>query len=604
MRIGSIIKHGICFLPNIWAKPCILVMHASSPFKPKIMKKLLLLPALVLLYLQGFTQICGSPQSSIDLNANRIRARVLNSGTLFNNGVTGQFILDQDPNSGLDNASTIFSAGLWIGAMDPAINLKMAAGTYYDFDRTDFWPGPLAPDGTTNAFDCSNWDRHFRVTGSQIADFLNQLTYYKSHLTEAIADFPGILGWPGKGNPHFSTIHGYSLPNNTQDLAPFFDADADGKYNALKGDYPAVHLKDTPAFIADEIVWSVYNDQGNGGVHKISGTGPLQIEVQQTSWAFSCSAQPNSVLDRTIFTAHRIIYRGNEVLDSCFAGVYVDFALGCANDDYIGCAPTQNSFYAYNQTAVDGSIDGDCGSGAAFLTRPPAQAVTFLNGPLQKMMAFRQSSANTPTKSIHFYNYLTGRWPDGTPPTAAGTGYNPVSSGTPIDFMFPGNPDQNNAWSMCAAMLANGNRAAIGATKIGRLLPGQSTELVLGWSVHTNTQLPCNIGNTLQEIGSVQTAFDTHFQDVCSIITKAPEPAPDSIQVFPNPANGVITLQFGALKINEVQLFASDGRLVKRWKNLAETRATLSVEDLAQGFYVLQLHTAQGVFTQKVCISR
>jgi hypothetical protein len=36
------------------------------------------------------------------------------------------------------------------------------------------------------------------------------------------------------------------LPNTSQDLAPFFDADNDGKYNALKGDYPAVHLKDKP----------------------------------------------------------------------------------------------------------------------------------------------------------------------------------------------------------------------------------------------------------------------------------------------------------------------------------------------------------------------
>ena len=565
---------------------------------------MLLFSMLSLMCQYGFTQNCNSPQSSYDLHANRIRARVLNSGTLFNNGISGQFILDQDPNAGLDNASTIYSAGLWIAGVDPGKNLKMAVGTYYDFDRTDFWPGPLGPDGTINIFDCNNWDRHFRVTGNEVSDYIGQLDYYKNNLTAALADFPSVLGWPGTGNPHFSAIHGFSLPNTSQDLAPFFDADNDGKYNALKGDYPAVHLKDKPPFLADEIVWSVFNDQGNGGVHQISGANALQIEVQQTSWAFSCSAQPNSILDRTIFTAHRIINRGNDALYSCYMGAYVDFALGCANDDYIGCAPQQNTFYAYNQTAVDGSIDGDCGAGAAFLTQPPAQAVMFLNTPLVKMMAYQQNTANTPTKSTDFYNYLTGRWPDGTYPTPTGTGYNPGSTMAPVDFMFPGNPDQGNAWSMCAAMLPNGNRAAIGTAEIGRLLPGESKELVLGWSVHTNTQLPCNIGNTLQEIGSVQTAFDTHFQDVCSIITKAPEPVPDTIQIFPNPTNGAVTLQFGSLKVTEVQLYGSDGRLVKQWKNLPEMRATLSVEDLAQGFYVLQMHTAQGVFTHKICITR
>ena len=92
---------------------------------------------LILLIKPLHAQVCTEPQSSIDLHANNIQARILNAGDLFTNLLEGRFIPHPDENG--DGPGTIFVAGLWLGGIDAGGNLRLAAATYRASGKMDFF---------------------------------------------------------------------------------------------------------------------------------------------------------------------------------------------------------------------------------------------------------------------------------------------------------------------------------------------------------------------------------------------------------------------------------------------------------------------------------
>ena len=68
-----------------------------------------------------------------------------------------------------------------------------------------------------------------------------------------------------------------------------------------------------------------------------------------------------------------------------------------------------------------------------------------------------------PSTATEFYNYLTGRWRDGTPFTFGGSGYEPGSRRN-TNFAFPDAPNNPAGWSMCSANLPCGDRRTIQAS--------------------------------------------------------------------------------------------------------------------------------------------
>jgi hypothetical protein len=562
-----------------------------------------LLPILLLfLNISVFAQFpCDQPQSFVDMQGNNIRARIPNDGRLFTHPFGGHFRYNPGPDG--TGPSSVFSAGLWIGGLDTSGTLKLAAVTYYNYGRNDFFAGPLSPEGTTTNTDCSNWDRHFVVKADEIIDFLNDLPTLSGDSGLAIASYPNIMGWPGRGNPYFSAINGYSLPG--QDLAGFWDANQDGIYNALNGDYPAVVLQNSIPFVPTVQVWSVFNDKGAEIEHPAYPHKPNSVEVQQTAWAFDCTDKP--ILENTVFTSHKIISRSTERLDSFFVGIWVDFDIGCADDDFLGTNPGVG-FFAYNQDALDGNVGGACFDVPTFGDHPPVQSVTFLNKKMNKAMIYNDYippySINDPISPFNYYNYLTGTFLDGTAPTTGGNGYNLGSGLAPVDYMFPGDPADPNGWSMCTASLPVDNRRALGSTKIGSMLPGAVEELTLAWTVHPNPPLPCGLGTMYDDVNWLKDFYTNGFPGLCSSAAKAPEPAPDTLELFPNPAMNQFTLTYGNMKISELRLYAADGRWVRTLKNLPSEKVIVPVHDLTTGMYEMQLITDQGNFIRKLSIAR
>ncbi|MEL6659655.1 MAG: T9SS type A sorting domain-containing protein [Bacteroidota bacterium] len=441
------------------------------------------------------------------LHANNLRALYAATGSQYWDGHNSQFTFDSAEGS----FPTIFAQGLWIGGFDPAGNIKLSATSYgVSSNEHDYYPGPLDATGATSSEVCSNYDRAWSVFRYQI----------EAHL----ADFadngvidnpdPAILGWPARGNPEFSAIYGFELPNTIYGLAPFWDSDADGVYEPLDGEYP---IQDRHEIIPEQMVWTIFNNQGN--VQSDSGS-PFSIptEVQCLAWALDCT--DDDLLNNSIFTSYRFIHRGVEVHDSVAIGLWTDFDLGCFTDDFLGSAPDLNTYFAYNQ---DNNDDISCApGGVGFGVDPPVQAITFLNQDLAKFIYAENTvvgnpGSTSPATAIEYYSYLRGIFRDGTPMTFGGTGYNPGSQDI-VDHIFPSDPNDPEAWSALSALTNPGDRRSVASMYADSWAPGQVLELDVVHSFHRSpgANFIENVTEMYANVNSLQSLYDDNFSDLCS----------------------------------------------------------------------------------------
>lgn len=337
-----------------------------------------------------------------------------------------------------------------------------------------------------------------------------------------------------------------------------------------------------------------------------SGGKTLQVEVQQTAWAFDCPDQPE--LNNSIFTAHKITNRALEVLDSCAVGIWADFDLGCPEDDFVGCNPALQTFFAYNQDKIDGSLGASCNGAITFADQPPVQSVTFLNKPLEKfvpLLFIQQFIGFDVNGPLPYYNMLTGRWPNGVPLTAGGTGYNP-NGGTPVSHVFPGDPSLPNAWSMCTAAAFNGDRRTVASTKFGRVAPGETIELVTAWTHHPYYAAPCNLGNTFEDVAFLHHFYDNDFhldQPACGVLG-AREADSGAFSLSPNPVSGLLSIDYPNLQVLAIRCFNASGQLVLEQLAPPSEKSLVDTQTWQAGFYHVQLLTSKGYLISKVVVMK
>ncbi len=423
---------------------------------------------------QGAAQAvdCAELTSQADLSINQVEARLMQGGSLWWDGRDGKYIVPK-PAPGEEEVSAIFAGGLWIGGLDDAGNLKMAAQTYNQ-GGLDFWPGPIV-DGGVIGGDCSNWDLHFEVYGHEIEALINDFE------DNGVIDLPvaqNLLGWPGRGNPHFTNIYPFSLPD--QKLAPFYDNNSDNIYNPYDGDHPRLPiscLEDNK--YADQMTWWVFNDIADE--HKSSNGDPLGLEVQAMAYGF---ADING-LEYTTFYTYDLINKSGTNLNDVYFGQWVDPDLGCWDNDFVGCNVDRSLAIVYND-----SIDIDCQNfSAGYGEKPPMLGVDFLRGPKDEngaevaMSSFLyyngdaspQGNANWP---IEYYRFLKGEWRDGSPIEYGGNGY---QQGTyPYPYMFPDAPDDPDGWSECALGNSSDDRRFVMSVGPFPLVAGANNQVTVG----------------------------------------------------------------------------------------------------------------------------
>ncbi len=510
----------------------------------------------------SFRESCDPAKAQRDQAVNNIRARLTTGGDVWWDGNDGRYVVPKVP-PGVPEVSSIFAGAVWLGGVDAAGNLKVAAQTYgRGSGTTDFWSGPLFPEkeneddpdpGTTDQEICSQWDVFFVVTGGEIDEHLRN---YEQVVNEGGTYEPtsipkGVRGWPGRGNPFFLDVNGFELPNTSQGLAGFHDEDGDGLYNPQNGDYPVIEIRgcETPQY-PDEMIFWIYNDNGN--IHTETNGDPIQMEIQVQAFGYAT----NDELNDMTFQRYKLINRAVEPIDSTFFAMWVDPDLGCYTDDYIGCDTLRSLGIVYNEDVLDGQTGCSCPGGVnTYCDEVPILGVDYFRGPLGPKVFGPNGTLLNPTRdqepdtivelgmssftyynngsvggpwptgmtdpgnALEYYRYLTGSWRDGKPFTYGDDAY---EDGDPIRYAFTEAPDDPNGWSMATAELPYGDRRTIQASGPFRLDPGAVNELIIGVVWVPDQEYPNPSLRRLQEADDIaQALFDNCFD-----ITDGPD-APD-----------------------------------------------------------------------------
>jgi hypothetical protein len=476
---------------------------------------------------------CAQATAQTDLNINNVRARLLNGGDMWWDFDRGRYIV---PNveAGQQQVSSIFAGAIWLGGFDDGGNLKMAAQTYRSRGN-DYWPGPLeVGTGETTSESCENWDRHFTVYGADIYTHISNFLDAESKGETLNRDQvpTDLRRWPARGNEEFADFYGWDLPDQT--LAPFYDDNSNGIYDPENGDFPIIEVRGCEpgerngAAIADQMIYWVYNDNGN--IHTQTTGDAIRMEVHVLAFGYSTSDEVNDMT----FYRHKLVNRANSAIDSTHFSMWIDPDLGCYTDDLIGSDVSRSLAVVYNFSAVDGA--GGCGGTPSYGNNVPMLGVDYFRGPLDEngneigMSAFTYYNSGAspgvptgttdPNTAVEYYNYMTGRWRDGLPFVTGGNGYS--SGGTPTNYVFPDDPTNGSGWSMCTGGVAGADIRTLQTSGPFRLNPGAINELIIGVAWVPDIQYPCpNFRPLLQADDLAQALFDNCFK-----ITDGPD-APD-----------------------------------------------------------------------------
>jgi PKD repeat protein len=500
------------------------------------MKRILLFTGIFLFSFRAFPQLnslCTRANAKTDLDIGNVRAALLNSGDLWWDLQDGQYEVPKG-----SGKRSVFSGALWFGGIDETGQLHTACMTYRQ-TGSDFWPGPLDT-VSASTFDsvCWRYDRFWKINRSQVESFLLHHNDTGYVIPEA------ILSWPGNGNAANREAHF---------LAPFTDVDGDGFYNPMTGDYPAFAPDGSPDcdynLPGDQAVWWVFNDAGN--LHTETNAPAFGMEVQATAFAFNT----NDHLKNATFYRYKIINRSSGSWNDFWMGQFVDSDLGDYQDDYVGCDVTRGLAYTYNGDADDGP--GPIAMAGTYGSQPPAVGVDFIQGPLAdefdlidndrdssidepgeriKMSVFKYYSGDfsvqgNPETSLEFYNYLAGKWKDGSWMTYGGNAYGGTA---PCPFMFPGDSDPygwgtNGApqapWSEASSNNTPGDRRFVTSVGPFTMSPGevQTVTIAAPWARDSSAS-----GNNLTAILKLREA-DDYIQllfESCFTLPCSSDPAP------------------------------------------------------------------------------
>jgi hypothetical protein len=302
------------------------------------------------------------------------------------------------------------SQGLWIGGMDDNNEFHMATGLY---GRSTYSLSPIGWSGTRT----ENWSLGPIDSDFNSIDHLGYWHYprkvYQYEIDNHIANWssPGYLvpesiaAWPEEGY--------------------YLDYNSNGNYDPENGDYPIIR--------GDGAVLSISND----AFYDLDIRQPLNVQVQTLTYAYD--APSDSALNNTYFINYRIQNKSDNNYSSVYLGVFRDFDLGGAFDDYFGTDTVKNMIYVYNSDNDDqfyptGSI--------------PAIGISILNTKMTSALYIANPGytvpMSAPQNSQEVYNYLTGFWKDGSPITYGGNGYGGDSQAR---YVFPGDPVSGTGWT-------------------------------------------------------------------------------------------------------------------------------------------------------------
>lgn len=443
---------------------------------------------------------CTAPRGSKELWVNNVRTIIYTGGDMWWDlfGNTQAYYYVPAATNRATGVSSCFSGSIWLGGYDEGGQLKVAAMTYRQ-NGLDFWPGPLdITNASTDASECNRYDLIYSVSRTDVDNFA-----LSDGAPVASAD---IRNWPGNGDVS---------KNQALRLAPFVDGNNDGLYDPTGSspkelrDYPAYDVnnraeKDNLGFcktklFGDFTLFWVFNDKGN--IHTETQGKEIGVEVRAQAFAF----KTNDEINNMTFYSYEVHNRSSFQLNRTYFTVWNDADLGYYLDDYVGCDVKRGLGYIYNANQFDPTIAGANGYGDF----PPALGCDFFKGPLadandkldndqdgqidelgetiqmsrftyynNNYGAFPDQTTNpTQGRPIHYYNYMTGFWKDGSQFTFGGNAY---GGSAPATFVYDGDPVKGTGWTERGSGNPAGDRRFLQSAGPFTLKPGAVNEITFG----------------------------------------------------------------------------------------------------------------------------
>lgn len=562
-----------------------------------IVRILLVVFGVFLVFTSVLAQDCeNTPSAQIDLTGNAVSARITTGGDLWFDGDNGKYLVAEgDSLPTAASPSAAFAGGLWLFGSDPGGGLKGAAQQYgRGSGNFDYGVGPLDENGL-QLVGCTPWDRFWTINRQTVNLFLDN--FDPDDPNPSVIPL-NMLGWPGNGNPHFESVWEFALPTNGDSYAPFYDENLDGIYDPFDGDYPA--------FCGDQAVWCIFND---GVLHRESGI-PVQAQVEVQLLAYSFNAANDDPLQRTTFYDYKIVNRAQEDLIDLYAGLWIDFDLGCFTDDLIGSIPEDNLVYVHNVNALDNQ---NCDAGiTSFQTEGVVQIAQVVNasvaeGPLLSSAAYTPVGGlslypppmNEPREALEYYNYLQGFWADGTPMTRGGVGFN--QEGVTTQYAFDGGATADGSpWLHCTTQLPLADRRMMTSTGPYTLQPSEMARFTLAMTTVLGVAYDGTCPDTDPIVAAARTV-KAAYDEGCTLATLTSTDnhtvaALTAVVVYPNPTRQRVTFHMGNNRtIRTVEILDALGRpLLQRSGNDNKMEINLRANGLEAGVYFYRLTDAAG----------
>ncbi len=541
------------------------------------------------------------------LDVNNINALISPFGNHFWNLKDSHFEVPKG-----SGKKAVFSQSLWMGGMDEGGSLSLAAERYRS--GTDYWTGPIS-----YVYDSSytlKWNRVWKVDKEEIR------FHSRNWNTPGYVPIDAIKYWPGNGDVSLG---------QSQQIAPFYDVNADGIYDPLNGDYPLIR--------GDQAIFFIFNDARS--IHTESKGQPLGIEIH--GMAYEYDLPDDSTLYNTLFMHYDIINLSAHNYNNTYLGLFGDFEIGYANDDYIGSDVTNGMMYEYNGTAVDGT-----GQPWAYGVNPPAIDLKIIGGPLlppdgidnpagacgyslnglnfgdgiadnerMGMTNFVYTNNNSsgipwymtdPAIAPEYYALMRSIWNDGTHMIYGGNGH--ISSGglgPECNFMFPGNSDticnygtngvlpnggfnrNGYYWTDSTALNAPEDRRGVASVGPFSFTAGESVPLdyCLTFARDYSRSSTSSV-NLLRERNAELKPLLSSLVALPSTYNGIEENKCDNIlKIYPNPATNHVFVESDLNHKTAYQLYDLTGKLITSGY-LLPGKNTLNISHFQNGVYILK----------------
>ena len=402
---------------------------------------------LFLLLLVLFSLTGRAQQISDTVNGNSVSAMLFDEGGLFNNAYSSAAGYELPAGSG---NHLIFNSGFWFGGTNQSGELKLAARLYGQVK--DFYRGPYS--STDDYFDTTYiYEYEEGIWTVSKADIIYHIDNYNQ--PNYVAP-DAIENWPGNGNTSIGVAG---------QLAPYVDVNNNNQYEPYEGDYPCIK--------GDVASYQIMHDDL---AHNVSGGEKIGAEIHMMVYQIASS----NYIDSTTFIDVMIINKGPNSFTDFKSTLYVDGDIGFSDDEYIGSAPSKNLMYTFNGTNSDPGGNGAPGYGA----NPPCMGVVSLNNTVEYSGYYNRGglgfNSNTlgPLNPNDYWNYMNGKWKDGSDWTYGGVGYGGT---TPTQHIYDGNPFQGTGWTeqdTDGSGTSNdfGDRRFIMTTEENTFMPGDTLE--------------------------------------------------------------------------------------------------------------------------------